>query len=190
MAVEVARRWLIDTDGEMDVIATDDAVLVTAPGGLSIRFTPAAAMALGEVLTDAAEVAARYGWQWRGNLDLPALRKSGHEGSPFDPEEDQVLEELRAKLAAVPPRVDETAEMRNVVLHNAGDRKIGVIKVLREHAYDHDEKFLPLRTAKDMVDAKHPSAVAIGLDIDHALELAGRLRDAGAEVAVVPFSAG
>lgn len=65
----------------------------------------------------------------------------------------------------------------DVVLEGFGDNKIAVIKVVRELTG------LGLKEAKDVVEGA-PKAVLEGVNKDKADEAAGKLKDAGAAVAV------
>ncbi len=63
----------------------------------------------------------------------------------------------------------------DVILKGAGDKKIGVIKVVREVTG------LGLKEAKELVDGA-PKPVKEGMDKDAAEELKKKLEEAGAEV--------
>ena len=63
----------------------------------------------------------------------------------------------------------------NVILTSAGDKKIGVIKVVRELTG------LGLKEAKDLVDGA-PKAVKEGVSKDEAEDLKKKLEEAGATV--------
>lgn len=64
----------------------------------------------------------------------------------------------------------------DVVLESAGDKKIGVIKVVREIVSG-----LGLKEAKDLVESA-PKPVAEGVSKDKAEELKAKLEEAGAAV--------
>lgn len=74
------------------------------------------------------------------------------------------------------PAVEEQTEF-DVVLAAAGDKKIQVIKVVREVTS------LGLKEAKDLVDAA-PKAVKEKLSKQEAQELKGRLEEVGATVEI------
>ena len=65
----------------------------------------------------------------------------------------------------------------SVVLSSAGDKKVGVIKVVREITG------LGLKEAKDLVDSA-PKAVKEGIDKKEAEEIKAKLEEAGAIVEV------
>jgi large subunit ribosomal protein L7/L12 len=77
--------------------------------------------------------------------------------------------------AEAAPEEEQTAF--DVVLESFGDNKIAVIKVVRELTG------LGLKEAKDVVEGA-PKAVLEGAAKDKADEAAGKLKDAGATVAV------
>ena len=77
--------------------------------------------------------------------------------------------------AEAAPAEEQTAF--DVVLESYGDNKIAVIKVVRELTG------LGLKEAKDAVEAA-PKAILEGATKDKAEEAAGKLKDAGAAVAV------
>jgi large subunit ribosomal protein L7/L12 len=77
--------------------------------------------------------------------------------------------------AEAAPAEEQTAF--DVVLEGFGDNKIAVIKVVRELTG------LGLKEAKDVVEGA-PKAVLEGVAKDKADEAAGKLKDAGAAVAV------
>ena len=77
--------------------------------------------------------------------------------------------------AEAAPAEEQTAF--DVVLESFGDNKIAVIKVVRELTG------LGLKEAKDVVEGA-PKAVLEGVAKDKADEAAGKLKDAGATVAV------
>jgi large subunit ribosomal protein L7/L12 len=70
---------------------------------------------------------------------------------------------------------EEEAGTVDVVLTGAGDKKIGVIKVVRAATG------LGLKEAKALVDSA-PKAVKEGLDREEADQLKGQLEEAGGEV--------
>src|SRR5512133_411130 len=83
-------------------------------------------------------------------------------------------------MAAAPAgeaAAEEEQTAFDVVLENFGPNKIAVIKVVRELTG------LGLKEAKDVVEAA-PKAVLEGVAKDKADEAAGKLKDAGAAVAV------
>jgi large subunit ribosomal protein L7/L12 len=87
-----------------------------------------------------------------------------------------------APAAAAPAAAGEVAVAEektafDVVLEGYGDNKIAVIKVVRELTG------LGLKEAKDVVEGA-PKAVLEGVNKDKADEAAGKLKDAGAAVAV------
>jgi len=87
-----------------------------------------------------------------------------------------------APVAAAAPAAAEAAVAEeqtafDVVLEGYGDNKIAVIKVVRELTG------LGLKEAKDVVEGA-PKAVLEGVNKDKAEEAAGKLKDAGAAVAV------
>ena len=84
-----------------------------------------------------------------------------------------------AAAAAAAPAAAEAEEKTafDVVLEAFGDNKIAVIKVVRELTG------LGLKEAKDVVEGA-PKAILEGVAKDKADEAAGKLKDAGAAVAV------
>ncbi len=82
-----------------------------------------------------------------------------------------------AGAAAAP--VDEAPTAFNVVLTAAGDKKISVIKVVREITA------LGLKEAKDLVDGA-PKAVKEGLNAEDAAALKAKLEAEGATVEIKP----
>jgi len=82
-----------------------------------------------------------------------------------------------AAAAAAPAEAAEEQTSFDVVLEGFGDNKIAVIKVVRELTS------LGLKEAKDLVEGA-PKAVLEGVAKDKAEEAAGKLKDAGAAVAV------
>ncbi|GIK60355.1 MAG: 50S ribosomal protein L7/L12 [Ignavibacteriota bacterium] len=72
--------------------------------------------------------------------------------------------------------VEEKTEF-TVVLQNAGDKKINVIKVVRAHTG------LGLKEAKDLVDGA-PSTVKEGISKDEAEKLKKEFEEAGATIAL------
>ena len=81
-----------------------------------------------------------------------------------------------APLAAKPPPSRRRTTF-DVVLEGAGEKKIQVIKVVRELTG------LGLKEAKDLVDGA-PKAVLEGVNKEKADEAKAKLEDAGATVAV------
>ena len=81
--------------------------------------------------------------------------------------------------AAAPRRVEEAPTSFNVILTAAGDKKINVIKVVREITA------LGLKEAKDLVDSA-PKAVKEGLNAEDAAALKAKLEAEGATVEVKP----
>ncbi len=81
--------------------------------------------------------------------------------------------------AAAAPPPDEAPTSFNVVLTAAGDKKISVIKVVREITA------LGLKEAKDLVDGA-PKAVKEGLNAEDAAALKAKLEAEGATVEVKP----
>ena len=82
-----------------------------------------------------------------------------------------------APVAAGEAAVAEEKTAFDVVLEGYGDNKIAVIKVVRELTG------LGLKEAKDAVEGA-PKAILEGVAKDKAEEAAGKLKDAGAAVAV------
>ena len=80
---------------------------------------------------------------------------------------------------AAAPVVDDTPTSFNVVLVAAGDKKINVIKVVREITA------LGLKEAKDLVDSA-PKAVKEGLNAEDAAALKAKIEAEGATVEVKP----
>jgi large subunit ribosomal protein L7/L12 len=85
--------------------------------------------------------------------------------------------------AAAPAKGGETQEAKpvgqttfNVILANAGDNKIGVIKAVREL-----NQSLGLKEAKDLVEAT-PKEVLTGVNKEEANKAKKRLEDAGGTV--------
>ncbi len=81
--------------------------------------------------------------------------------------------------AAPAAPVEEAPTAFNVVLTAAGDKKISVIKVVREITA------LGLKEAKDLVDSA-PKAVKEGLSADDAAALKAKLEAEGATVEIKP----
>lgn len=77
------------------------------------------------------------------------------------------------------PAAPEAPTAFNVVLTAAGDKKISVIKVVREITA------LGLKEAKDLVDSA-PKAVKEGLNADDAAALKSKLEAEGATVEIKP----
>ena len=85
-----------------------------------------------------------------------------------------------AGAAAAPAAVvDEAPTSFNVVLTGAGDKKISVIKVVREITA------LGLKEAKELVDSA-PKAVKEGLNAEDAAALKAKLEAEGATVEIKP----
>lgn len=81
--------------------------------------------------------------------------------------------------AAPVAAVEEAPTSFNVVLTAAGDKKISVIKVVREITA------LGLKEAKDLVDSA-PKAVKEGLNAEDAAALKAKLEAEGASVEIKP----
>ena len=81
--------------------------------------------------------------------------------------------------AAAAAPVEEAPTSFNVVLIAAGDKKISVIKVVREITA------LGLKEAKDLVDSA-PKAVKEGLNADEAAAMKAKLEAEGATVEIKP----
>jgi large subunit ribosomal protein L7/L12 len=84
-----------------------------------------------------------------------------------------------APAAAAAAPVEEAPTAFNVVLTAAGDKKISVIKVVREITA------LGLKEAKDLVDSA-PKAVKEGLNAEDAAALKAKLEAEGASVEIKP----
>ena len=84
-----------------------------------------------------------------------------------------------ATRAAAAAPVEEAPTSFNVVLIAAGDKKISVIKVVREITA------LGLKEAKDLVDSA-PKAVKEGLNADEAAAMKAKLEAEGATVEIKP----
>lgn len=80
---------------------------------------------------------------------------------------------------AAAPAVEEAPTSFNVILTAAGDKKINVIKVVREITA------LGLKEAKDLVDSA-PKAVKEGLNAEDAAALKAKIEAEGATVEVKP----
>ena len=80
--------------------------------------------------------------------------------------------------AAAPAEAAEEQSEFDVILESAGDKKIGVIKVVREIVSG-----LGLKEAKDLVDGA-PKAVLEKVNKDAAADAKGKLEAAGAKVTV------
>ena len=80
---------------------------------------------------------------------------------------------------AAAPAAEEAPTSFNVVLTAAGDKKISVIKVVREITA------LGLKEAKDLVDGA-PKAVKEGLNAEDAAALKAKLEAEGATVEIKP----
>ena len=85
---------------------------------------------------------------------------------------------VAAAPAAGEAAVAEEKDSFDVVIAAAGDKKIQVIKVVREL-----DSALGLKEAKDLVDAA-PKAVLSGVNKDKAEEAKAKLEEAGATVEV------
>lgn len=83
---------------------------------------------------------------------------------------------MAAPAAGAAPAVVEQTEF-DVILQSAGEKKIQVIKVVRELTG------LGLKEAKDLVDSA-PKAIKQGIDKAAAEEVKGKLEEAGASVEV------
>jgi len=81
--------------------------------------------------------------------------------------------------AAAAAPIEEAPTSFNVVLIAAGDKKISVIKVVREITA------LGLKEAKDLVDSA-PKAVKEGLNADEAAAMKAKLEAEGATVEIKP----
>jgi len=87
---------------------------------------------------------------------------------------------MAAPAAAAPAAAAEAAEEKDefeVVLEGIGDKKIQVIKVIREITG------LGLKEAKDLVDGA-PSSVKEGVTKDEAEQMKAKLEEVGAAVAL------
>ena len=78
--------------------------------------------------------------------------------------------------AAAAPAAEEKTEF-DVILASAGDKKLGVIKVVRELTG------LGLKDAKDLVESA-PKAIKEGVSKDEAEELKAKLEEVGAEIEI------
>ena len=83
---------------------------------------------------------------------------------------------VAAGAPAEAAKAEEKTEF-NVVLTKAGDKKIQVIKVVRELTG------LGLKEAKDLVD-NPPKAVKEGIDKNAAEEIKNKLKEVGAEIEI------
>jgi len=83
---------------------------------------------------------------------------------------------VAAAPAAAAPAAEEQTEF-DVILTSAGDKKINVIKVVREITG------LGLKEAKDLVDGA-PKAVKEKISKDEANDIKGKLEEAGASIEV------
>ncbi len=81
-----------------------------------------------------------------------------------------------AAAAPVADAADEVKDSFDVVLANAGDKKIQVIKAVREL-----DGSLGLKEAKELVDAA-PKAVLSGVNKERAEQAKAKLEEAGATV--------
>jgi len=81
-----------------------------------------------------------------------------------------------AGAAAPPEPVEEQTEF-NVILQEAGEKKINVIKVVRELTG------LGLKEAKDLVEGA-PKEVKVGISKDEAAAAAKKLEEVGAKVVI------
>ena len=84
-----------------------------------------------------------------------------------------------APAGAAAAAVEEAPTAFNVILTAAGDKKISVIKVVREITA------LGLKEAKDLVDGA-PKAVKEGLNAEDAAALKAKLEAEGASVEIKP----
>lgn len=82
-----------------------------------------------------------------------------------------------AAAAAAPAAVEEEKTEFNVVIVSAGEKKIPVIKVVREVTT------LGLKEAKDLVDGT-PAVLKEGISKDEATKLKAKLEEAGAVVEI------
>jgi large subunit ribosomal protein L7/L12 len=84
---------------------------------------------------------------------------------------------VAAAAGAAPAAAEEEKTQFDVVLSSTGDKKIAVIKVVREITG------LGLKEAKDLVEGA-PKAVKEGVSKDEAGQLKAKLEEAGAQVEV------
>jgi large subunit ribosomal protein L7/L12 len=84
---------------------------------------------------------------------------------------------VAAAAGAAPAAAEEEKTQFDVVLSSAGDKKIAVIKAVREITG------LGLKEAKDLVEGA-PKAVKEGVSKDEAGQLKAKLEEAGAQVEV------
>lgn len=84
---------------------------------------------------------------------------------------------VAAAPAAAAPAAEAEKTSFDVVLTNAGQGKVGVIKVVKEITG------LGLKEAKDLVDAA-PKPIKEGVSKDQAEEIKAKLVEAGAEVEI------
>lgn len=82
---------------------------------------------------------------------------------------------VAAAGAAAPAAVEEEQDEFNVILESVGDKKIQVIKALREVTS------LGLKEAKDLVDGA-PSTIKEGASKDEANQIKAKLEEQGAKV--------
>jgi ribosomal protein L7/L12 len=129
----------------------------------------------------AAGTAAR---QFAGQLNLLSRQAAATTPAPVAAPEPVSLEAqprtLGLRAPAEPAVMESPTALYNVVLLNAGDKKIQCIKTIREITPG-----LGLKDAKDLTEHA-PSAVALGVDISYANQLQAKLMAAGAHVAVNP----
>jgi len=81
-----------------------------------------------------------------------------------------------AQAAAAAPAAEEKTSF-DVILTNAGDKKIQVIKVVREITG------LGLKEAKDLVDSA-PKPIKEGVDKDEAEDIKNKIQEAGGTVEI------
>lgn len=82
-----------------------------------------------------------------------------------------------APAAGAAAAAEEEQTSFDVILAGAGDKKIQVIKVVRELTG------LGLKEAKDLVDSA-PKAIKEGVDKDEAEEIKGKIEEAGGSVEI------
>lgn len=185
LVLEVGRLWEIDCGErqplrELSVFANEYGIrIVDMDGGEwedaerhAVRLDADMARALGEILFDAAREQTRQASIW--HMDA-------NQADPGPALERALLERLTERDHRAQTAADEAIAKGpvDVTLEAAGDKKIAVIKVLR------DEFCMYLDQAKEVVDTT-PRVIRSGVGAVYAHNLAKRLTEVGATVTVTP----
>jgi len=183
--LETGRMWKIHREHSLNVqfvYASPEAIrLVTIWNGEweqaqreAVHFSPEEARAVGEALLDAAEASLQHRNWWTINETRVPRPQFLAAHSSIPPEWIKEAEE-----DANAAEQERPSDLVGVLLEDAGDRKIGVIKTLREHVPG-----LDLREAKRFVD-DNPRVVMDGVTRDAAERAVACLTAAGATAVIV-----